>query len=416
MTTRHDDHTPSESAPESEAGEDSAASQPRKPWLTPVFFAALVAGFLIPPARPYAFTIAGLLAVVGIHEAGHLFAARAMGVGTPEFSIGFGPVVAETKPRPGKTAYKLRALPLGGFVSIKGMSESGKDVDNNDVPGKSFNDVAPWRQMIVAVAGPAANILSAFAIVAILMATVGVPNASNVVTPTTDSPATIAGITAGDRIVAVNGTTTDSWDSVASELRGMTLDTPVTVTIERDGAERTVSVLPTELDGSPKIGVQPTTTYDRLGPIEAVTEGAAATWRLTGQSLAALAKIGTIVTDIPAQFTGTTDTPEQRFLSPVGVARIGERTAENDGIAGPLSLAVVISIFLALFNLIPLPPLDGGHIVIAAYESVASRIRGRRVHANRRKLLPLTYAVAGFVLLIGISSILLDIIRPIAMP
>jgi membrane-associated protease RseP (regulator of RpoE activity) len=107
--------------------------------------------------------------------------------------------------------------------------------------------------------------------------------------------------------------------------------------------------------------------------------------------------------------------PNQRFLSPVGFGRVANQ-AVNDGWVTVLGLLIAINVFVGLFNLVPLLPFDGGHIAIATYERIASAFRGRRVQVDVAKLLPLTVVVIGVLGFIALSSIFLDISRPIQNP
>jgi regulator of sigma E protease len=398
----------------------AAASEPAaapRPWLTLALVAAAVsAAVWLPGSRAFAVTLVVLLGLIGFHELGHLLAARATGVGASEFSVGFGPQLAATRPRPGRTRFVLRAIPLGGFVRIKGMGESGAGRPDDDTPGASYLEVSKPRQVAVAVAGPAANLLLAFVVFVALFAAVGVPSPTTAVRPLDGSPAATAGLVEGDTLVAVAGAPIGAWGDVSPALAAAP-DGPVELVVrDAAGVERTVAVAPAEVDGRRQLGVAPVLASSRVGPLQAVADGAELTWATVTGTAGALVAIPQMVVDLPSQLVGTAEDPNARFVSPVGMADLAAQSAERDGVAGVLLLVGLVSVFLALFNLLPVPPLDGGHIVVSLYEGVASRLRGRPVAANRAVLSRVAVGVGVLLLVVGVSSLLLDVLRPLTLP
>jgi RIP metalloprotease RseP len=234
-----------------------------------------------------------------------------------------------------------------------------------------------------------------------------------------DSPAAAAGLEAGDRILAIDGTPIEEFRDVRDALAGV-VDRPIDVVVERDGQTLTLTATPSE---------HPTATRDDgrvqgylgFGPaVETVRESLPAafvtaigdTGEFAWHSLEALGSwfgnIGEYVSNL-----GNPDEveAEQRFTSPVGVGRVAGQAVES-GLANTLFLLALINVFLAVFNLLPLPPFDGGHAAIATYERVASAFARRRVRVDMAKVMPVATAVVLVLGFIGISALYLDLVSP----
>ena len=273
-------------------------------------------------AVPTICVVAGILASVIAHESGHLLAARCLNVKATEFFVGFGPTLFSRQS--GEVLWGVKLFPLGGFVRIIGMNKKEK-VDPADEP-RTFRQAAPWRRVVIAVAGPAVNIALAIAL-----------------------------------FFAFN--------------------------LERE---------PTPHDAAIASGETLRTTVD------------VSTASIAGLPAAVPGMVRAAIDDEAAE-------PGNRVLSPVGATRLaGQAAAESAAMA--LGLLAIVNVFLALFNLVPLPPLDGGHILLAAFDSVASRVMRRRVRCDPTRLTPVTYAVVGMLLVLGLASIVLDVARPVANP
>jgi membrane-associated protease RseP (regulator of RpoE activity) len=408
--------TPHDTAP------TEPAARPPRTFVALALIAALTVAVVWPPSRGYALTLAALLALVTLHEAGHFLAARRLGAKTPEFSVGFGPVLWSTYQR--GTTWSLRAVPLGGFVRIDGMETGGPEPtstgNTTSTPSSAAEPttpvLSPWRQIVIAAAGPAANIAVAFLLFAALFGAVGVPTATGGVTPTAGSPAAAAGVIAGDKVVAIDGTPTATWEEMRSALDATAPGEPVTVSVESSGVVRDVTVDPeVAADGRNLLGVTQESVTERLGPVAAVGEAASASVETLRASVLGIANIGRAFTSLPGQFTSPEEAPEEdRVLSPIGAAQLATSAASEDGIGGVLALAAMVSMFLAVFNLLPIPPFDGGHIVLNAADAAASAVRRRPVRVDRRKVMPIAMAVTVAVLVLGVSSLVLDIVNPIA--
>jgi membrane-associated protease RseP (regulator of RpoE activity) len=399
---------------------------------------ALVAtlALAVPALRPAAFTILAILVIVTVHEAGHFFVARWFKVGTPEFATGFGPVLFERTRN--NVRYTLRAIPLGGFVRIQGMSNSSLDSDTTPEspapaePGRSWNDVSPFARVAISVAGPAANFLLALVLLAVVVVAVGKPaNSLPYVKPAADTaPAAAAGIEPADLVTNIAGTPVASMDELRSALAAHLAETidatgstpselAVPVTVLRDGqVEKLVvvaTVLTTELGPTARLGVLWDPPRAGLSASEALDRTTDTYGQLVSQTVRSFASIASSVWAVPAQFLGQGD-DTKRFISPIGAAQLGADAQSRDGWVGPVTLAALASMSIGAFNLLPLPPLDGGNTVIALYEGVASRLRRRQVRVDPARFAPLVRVVTVVLLLLGVSSLALDVLRPIALP
>jgi regulator of sigma E protease len=300
-------------------------------------------------------TIMGLIFLIVVHELGHMLTAKAFGVRVPEFGVGFGPPLFKKKI--GQTVYSFRIVLLGGFAKMAGMNDGAEGPD-------TFPAKTPWRRAFIIFAGPFANILAAVAILAIVLMTTGavtgVKTEVRQIEP--GSMADRVGIQPGDRFVAVEDTRIRAWDGFEREVGEHRPGEEISVTVERSGDERTFIG---ELGPDPNnpdaalVGVRPeveTTTY---GPVEAAGMAVGQVVRVTGL-------LGTFVGDIV--------TGERSFYDnvtgPVGIASVGSTSVEQGFFPQLLAL---ISVNLALFNLLPLLPLDGGHLFFIAAEKVLGR-------------------------------------------
>ncbi len=376
-----------------------------------------------------AFCIA-MVAVVMIHEAAHFAAAKWAGMKATEFFFGFGPRLWSI--RKGETEYGIKAIPLGGYVKIIGMSNLDKDIDPADEP-RTYRQGSYPKRMLVAMAGVITHFVMAFLLLMVLLTAIGVPNYDNYSLTianlsrldTGAAPALDAGFKVGDRILSVDGRPVSQWEEVPPLIR----DSPgraIPFVVERDGQQLTLTATPAtlEVDGQTRgfIGVGPKPTVETLGPVEASGRAVSDIWALSTGSLKALGSFfaPSSLRDYAGQLTNANnDGPaaaggDDRFVSVVGVARIAGQAAES-GLFNVVYLLVLLNIFIGIFNLVPLLPLDGGHVAIGTYERLRSRA-GRRYHADVGKMMPVAAAVIVLLVLIGVTSIYLDIVNPVANP
>ena len=279
-----------------------------------------------------------LLVLVIPHEWGHMTVARMCGVKINEFSVGMGPLIFKRKK--GDTQYSLRLLPLGGYCAMEGEEES---IDSPT----SYSSKSNLQKIAILLAGVTMNV-----IIAVLAVTIALC-VSGVVCNTLDSvqagsPADTAGLRAGDTIVAINGVKTGTWEKVVREISSYDGNGSLEMTYERNGEKATASVTPefSEEHGSYMVGIVAGTTKDfltcaKLGPVT--------TWELNKN----------LIEGFRMLITGGVKRDE--IAGPVGLVKI-VGTASDYGLGSYLMLLAIVSLNLAIFNLIPIPGLDGGKI------------------------------------------------------
>ncbi|HBK59398.1 MAG TPA: RIP metalloprotease RseP [Firmicutes bacterium] len=296
--------------------------------------------------------------VVLVHELGHFGAARLCGVRVYEFAFGFGPRLFARQV--GQTLYAVRALPLGGMCRLAGMddSELAEEQADPDDPA-SFVNRPFWQRILIVAAGPLMNFVLAVAILTGLFSAYGVPMAT-VVDVVDASPAEVAGFRAGDTIVSVNGRPVASvagFVNTISASWGRRMD----VEVQRDGQRETLYVVP-DYDAQVRVG--------RIGvrltesPVRAETRGTVGgalryTWGV----------VDTTVTSLWAVLSGRTK-PE--VSGPLGIAGMSAQAAQQ-GLPSLMMFIALISTSLGLLNLMPVPILDGGWILLLALEAVRGR-------------------------------------------
>jgi regulator of sigma E protease len=302
-----------------------------------------------------AVAILGLILLIIVHELGHMLTAKALGVRVPEFGVGFGPPLLKKKL--GSTTYSFRIILLGGFAKLAGMGDGERG------PG-TFPSKALWRRALIISAGPFANIVTAVVIFA------GVLMISGVVTGVRPEvrevePGSMAqrvGIQPGDRLVAIDGDRIKTWEGFTREVARRHPGDEISVTVERDGAERTFTGKLGADKGSPGrplVGVRPEVIKTRYGPLASL-----------GLAVGQVVRVGGLL----GAFVGDLITGERSLYNnvtgPVGIASVGSTSVEQGFFPQLLAL---ISVNLALFNLLPILPLDGGHLLMLAAEKVLGR-------------------------------------------
>jgi membrane-associated protease RseP (regulator of RpoE activity) len=240
------------------------------------------------------------------------------------------------------------------------------------------------------------------------------------------SPAAAAGIHLKDQIVAIDGQKVSTYD----EMRDLIRDRPgedVTLTVQRDGEtlDLTTTLADTNPQGEPVgfLGISAVYPNASVGVAQAVPETAKSFWTVSKESVLGLGRIfspsgvreyvDTVTSARPGDGSSSITENPNRPLSPIGAVSIGEQLAKS-GMERFLVFFAAVNIFIGIFNLVPLLPFDGGHIAVATYEAIRSR-KGKRYHADVRKLLPLTYAVVGVLLLFFIGNVYLDLADPISL-
>lgn len=415
----------------------------------------------------------GLLFSIAWHELGHLSTAKLFGIRVPQYMVGFGPTIFSR--RKGETEYGIKAIPLGGYIRMIGMFPPGADgrIEARstspfrgmieDARSAAFEELQPgdetrlfytrkpWKRVIVMFAGPFMNLILAVAIF------LGVSMSFGFATQTTTvggvqqcviaqsekrdtcrsgdpvSPAKAAGLQEGDKIVAFNGTPVDDWATLSERIR-QTIG-PATLTVERDG-ERTQlqatlienRVAKKDADGevvkdqwvrAGYLGFAAQTEIQPLGFVDSVG-------RMGDMLENGVESIIALPSKVPALWDAAFDGGERADDSPVGVvgaARIGGEVMNLDvpaqnQIAMMLFLLAGFNLSLFLFNMLPLLPLDGGHIAGALWESV--RRRGARLLRRPdpgpfdvAKLMPVAYVVAGLFICFTLLVLVADLVNPV---
>ena len=421
--------------------------------------------------------VAGILISVALHEMGHMLPAKAFGMKVTQFFVGFGRTVWSTKR--GETEYGFKLIPAGGFVRIIGMMPPSKTQDPSEplrvrrantgpiqslvenARSAEYETVAPeddgrlfyqkvwWKKLIVMASGPMVNIVIAFVLFGGLFMLYGANVAQTSVATVTDcvipasqatadrkcepgdqvSPAKTAGFQVGDKIVSFNGTQITSWDQLTPLIRANT-DKPAVIVVERNGQQQTlqtktiVNQIPDQA-GSDKIvsvgflGVSPEMKLERQNfgfVVSKMGELSVATVKAIGNFPEKLVGVAKSIVG------GTRD--ENSPMSVVGASRVAGEIASNQSLTGGERIAFLVSLlaslnlFLALFNFIPLLPLDGGHMIGAIWEGIR-RGFAKLLHRpdpgydDVAKLLPIAYVAASVIVVMGVLLVIADIVNPI---
>lgn len=417
--------------------------------------------------------ILAILISIGLHEAGHLVPAKKFGVKATEYFVGFGPKVWSTTR--GETEYGIKAIPFGGYVRMIGMfppakdgtvrasstgrlgmlieqarAESESDVLTEEDRQRTFYNLTVPKKLTVMFGGPVMNLIIAIILFTVMFVGFGLPGPSLTVANVTpcaptsatasgecqpgDQPsaAAAAGLETGDTILALGGEPVTSWEEFTGQLKaagpGQT-----TVTVLRDGQEIVLPVAlelterPVIVDGEdtgqtelrPFLGVGPQFELTPL-PVTAVP---GQIWDLTVRSATALLTF-------PAKLVGVADAAfsdgERDPEGPIGV--VGASRISGDVTAADLpgtwkaaqlvGIIASVNLFLFLFNMIPLLPLDGGHIAGALYEGARRKVATWRGKPDPgpvdvARLLPVAYAVASVLIVVSVLLLYADIVSPV---
>ena len=380
--------------------------------------------------------VVALLFSIMLHEAGHFVTAKKFGMKATQFFVGFGQTLWSR--RKGETEYGVKALPVGGFVKIVGMTEL-EDVDPADEP-RSFRRHPGWQRIIVLAAGSFMHFVLAFVLLFVLAAGIGlaaagsstavgaidtcVPSSLTAACKPSNpaSPAKQAGIRAGDKIIAVAGTPVRNWTQMGKVLRSQPAGTPVAVTVQRGGKQLTVHPSLAVIHGrqGSYLGVSPVVVFQRTGPLGAVSYAGGKFGQALAGSAGLVASLPKAIPDLFAKNRG--NNPNQP-VSVIGAADItGQVVAAPIGwqarAAVVLLLIATLNIFIGAFNLLPLLPLDGGHLAIVIYERCRAwlaRLRGKPDPGpvDFRRFIPVSVGV--FALLVGFSLLVImaDIVNPV---
>jgi membrane-associated protease RseP (regulator of RpoE activity) len=407
------------------------------PWLVVVIFAVAVSIFL--------------------HEMGHYLTAKRAGMKVTEFFLFFGPRIWSFKR--GETEYGIKLIPLGAYVKIVGMSNL-EDVAPEDEP-RAFRQKAYLPRMAVVLGGITMNLILGFGLIYAFLVFGGptsedrweieglttveslpawdesIPENAALIEAFEqgEGPAEVAGLQAGDTILAVDGTEVRTFDEAGEVIRELPGE-EVALTIERDGETfDTTTTIGAVSDGTVErgfLGFSADHPAERVAPLAAVPETFRTFGETIGQSVLGFARVFTpdgvsgVVDNAtntaeeeapegPAPLPGTRveDPNQDRVLSIVGASLLGADLAEQGGVAPLLFFIGYLNVFLAVVNLVPLLPFDGGHAAVATYEKVREKqLHQRRYMADVSRLLPLTYGVLLIMSALAVLTIFPDIVNP----
>lgn len=438
---------------------------------------AFVIGFVV--------LFVGLAVSIALHEIGHLVPAKKFGVRVGQYMVGFGPTLWSR--RRGETEYGVKAIPLGGYISMAGMyppspkqaaaggagragggffatmvqdarAANDETLDGDD-DARVFYRLPVYKRVIIMLGGPFMNLLLAVVLFAILLSGIGLQTATTTVQSVSEcvipadagrtectaddpiAPAAAAGIEPGDVLVAVDGQAVDAF-AEASAIIQDSPGQPIPVVIERDGAEQTLTLTPLAVE-RPVTDAQGQAVVDANG--DPVTEEVgfvgirqeldyvrAPIWEGPVMAAQNVGAVANLIWQLPVKVWETgvdTLTGQERDpngpLSVVGAGVIAGEVAAADApilnrVAGFLSVLASLNIALFVFNLVPLLPLDGGHVAVALWDGIRrwwAKLTGRPepkpVDATR--LVPVTFVVVVALIAMGAVLIVSDLINPISL-
>ena len=372
-----------------------------------------------------AFVVALLLSVM-VHEFGHFITARRYGMWVSEFFVGFGKRIWSVQR--GETEFGVKAIPAGGYCRIEGMSPNDAMPEGEE--DRAFYKASSGKKLIVLGAGSFLHFVLGYLLLFVLFAGVG----TNQVLPiigevVANSAAQSAGIQAGDEVISINGVEVTTWYKDVEAIRN-SQGKELTLGLLRDGQNITITATPrlTDVDGTERyvLGIVNTIGLKRSGVVESASNSFKVTKSFLSESVKSLAKLPE---KIPALW-GATVRGEERdangLVGVVGVARVSGEAVGSDKLtpmerlATFLLIVASLNIFVGIFNLLPILPLDGGHMAVAIADELRAfiaRLRGRPRPApiDVTVLTPITMVV--FVVLACLTLLLLvaDVINPVTL-
>jgi membrane-associated protease RseP (regulator of RpoE activity) len=413
---------------------------------------------------------------IGWHELGHLIPAKMFGVKVPKYMIGFGPTLYSKKI--GETEYGLKLIPLGGYITMIGMYPPAKKPDSGKPRGffqdmiasardahseyvepgdenRMFFQLPVWKRMIIMFGGPVMNLILGVVLLTVALSGIGVSQVSTTIGEVSacvisdaeekcgpddaPSPALAAGMEAGDKILAINGTSIDTWSNsadllnsgVANEVRALKADgTEVTYVVTPVSVMRFVienGAVKVDLDGNPVREPKPVIGIILASEVRPLSLGESIS--ASGQSVY---QVGQMILNLPQQVAAvgqaTFGDEERRADGPVSIIGIGQIAGEvasssstsfAEKLQSQLGILASLNFALFAFNMLPLLPLDGGHVAGGIYEAIKKGIfrvlrRPDPGPADTALLMPLTWLV--FIALMAMSALIIiaDLVNPIS--
>jgi membrane-associated protease RseP (regulator of RpoE activity) len=376
--------------------------------------------------------IAILFAIVMLHEFGHFITAKKAGMKVTEYFVGFGPRLWSV--RRGETEYGVKAIPAGGYVRITGFT-STEEVPEED-EGRAYRQQPFHQRIIVASAGSAMHFLIAFVLALIVVLGYGQLTNNYKVNSVEHwngrtTPAAIAGLKAGDTIVSINGKSFTNPNSMLNTVKDST-GKPLVLGIERDGhlihltatpaSGKGVTVAGEKLTNRGYLGIDIGSAPRSVSVLGAPGAALSELWSITGETFSGvgqlfsphgLTSIAHQVTNSKAGATAAADPGSApRACSIICIADVGTQS-EQIGIYSLLTFLIAVNIGFGIFNMLPMIPLDGGHVAIAGYEWIRTK-RGKPYYrADITKLMPVATVFVAFLLVFVAASVYLDIAHPL---
>jgi membrane-associated protease RseP (regulator of RpoE activity) len=380
------------------------------------------------------FVLALVLAIF-LHEGGHFTTAKLFGMKVERFFLGFGPTVWSF--RRGETEYGVKALPLGGFCKISGMSpyesdgnfleddrSDGKPAAEPTPPERQFRNKPAWQRAIVLAAGSITHFVVAILLTWVVLVAIGIGTGQ--ATTTIDrtvaldsgarSPAQIGGLQAGDQIVAIAGHQVNSFDELRAALSDKGRQT-ITIEYLRDGQRRSTTVTAVKVNNHGFLGFQPAEETRRIGPLAAIPESVNLFWDTTVATVKGLGGFVTGLADrmsapepAPAGGGGGGEVGTGGPIGIVGITRLAGQAVANNQWAVFIAILIQLNIVVGVFNLLPLPPMDGGYLAFVLWQVVTRR------EVDLRKVVPVAALIVGLLVMLTVGLVWLDITNPVQYP